>query len=297
MRSSAACISASAILFALHQPQRRRSENTEHQSQADGEQQGGHDALNVLQGEFGEVAVAQERARERGQHGTRQQRVVELAGVMPETGRVHADAREVDERGDGDAGADKGFLAQARAQQEGRAQGALHAGQSAEESAQHAADGQEPGRKSELAEAFGYFQAREHQQQAADGQLYRRDDGELAEDQVLRDGPHVRQSRQQPRADERSDEGRQAEADQYALVGVSPHQCELEQAIEEVHDARQRDRVFDREEQGECRQQQGAEPEAAEERQTRGQERNEADDDEGHGRCESWCAGHCREER
>ena len=77
-------------------------------------------------------------------------------------------------------------------------------------------------------------------------------------------------------------ERRRAEACDHPPVRTPADERELEQAVEEVHDAGRGNRPLERHEQREHRHQQRAESEARDERQRRGEERDESDDEHAH---------------
>src|SRR6185503_8253672 len=122
-----------------------------------------------------------------------------------------------------------GFFRQSGADQKRRAQRALEAGQTAEESTEHASERQQRHGKRQGLEARNQLEQREGQQQDPDDELGRGHFGVGAEQRVARDRYPSGQSLQGPGAGEGGGDRRQSEAQHDAAIRVASDEAELEQ--------------------------------------------------------------------
>ena len=98
-----------------------------------------------------------------------------LKALTSEGKTVHQQTRDIDDHRRDNAGCNESFFRHSRLDQEGRAQGPLIAGETAEKSREQAAQNEKPGRKLEFGKFWAEFEQRKEDDQRSDHRAKRRD--------------------------------------------------------------------------------------------------------------------------
>ena len=189
--------------------------------------------------------------------------------------RIDAQSRDVDQTGDGHAGRDERVTIEPGPGQERRPQRSLHARDATGQPAQHPAERHIRRRERQPLPARHPLHEHEHQQQRADQQLAVRHVKDTAAERPRDQRRLAGQAHEPPGAEQRRHQRGQAESPDRRPMRTPSDQSELEEAVEEVHDACRRHGSLDRHEDGKYRHQQRAEPEARNEGQRRRRERDQ----------------------
>ena len=210
--------------------------------------------------------------QEGGGHGCQEGPGVFQDEAAGEALGVNGQAGDVHQAGDDHPGADEALFGETAFQEEDAAQGPLVAGEPAEKAGQGAAQGEKAWRQGEGGKGRVNLHQGEHDHEDRHHQLHRGYLEGAAQEVVGGQGGQVRQSEQNPGAQERRQERRQAEAQDHAGVGISTHQGQFEEVVGQVHERGEADGHLQGEKDGKDRQQESPQAEPRKKGKARGQE-------------------------